>query len=1114
MKNKFLLPALFLAAGFTACTQEDLVENNATGMDEVVGAKLLGTGFVANLDNEAETRVVIEDGVAKWEKGDKAAVAWAVAGKVADEQKESNENLYKTLYANHMLVHDGTKFNSNSNVYEGWHFSYAPYKRMAKPSIYGFDINVPLTEADLKIDQLENAPMFSNREFVSTDQVNNDGMVLVTFPLQRIVNTIKPKLTVDEAFGASDLLKGLAIEEIVLSAGANKLFIDTLQVNPAGLKSLYDAEGNLNVIDETFFGKFGSGAAFELPEGEDYVTSVSAEIANAEAYNLGNAVNTVRLFLAPTQDASAVKLEDLSFRVNVAGEQGYFLIDSEDIKTNATNKTALEQILGMLQGTLEVSNATSTHTFDLTKTGEPNKTIDFSLTTENFVTDYSDIKSIDDWKKAVALVTALGQKEVTFTITGAIKFDNGVINMPENDFSKIKVEVPAGKESTNRLVLNSGTFVGWPENLNSPAYLTIETGATVTKAEELPNVAIINNGTLEVSDGELTADKEVIQAVVGPTGAVSLTNNGTIKLGLYSKAQNVRNNGNIEIVYGSYVGLKSGYTHTGNIKFLVTDAEVDNPERIKNVINTTAGEGILGVACANVLMFKKGVHLTKDFDFTKPVLGEEGEFDPYKPGVDGEDSNLEIPGLNKISLEIVDANVKSTNAVTVANVTVTATEGNTLELNNINVSGDLEVNGNVSVKNESISGNLTVENGGIVETTTIGGNVETDGEVIAETIEGDVTATDATIKAETIGGKVTIVSGTNAVEGADVAGDVEVQDGTATLTDINIAGDLENKGITTVEGKDAAIANIVNYGTLNANTNITVATISHEYNCLTNVQTTSETEFKTIWYTVENGSKEKVGSTRKGEVKYLGGDAILANLKAAIANGGDVTLVADVTIDAPLAIAADKEVNLNLNGKTLTWDNNSATSDYALRNLGKLTLSNGTIVGDGTNFAPCLYTEGEAVLNNCTLISENSNAIKMDKASKLTINGGYYESKNATGQALRVGNYVDGYAYAWDLTINGGEFIGTWAGLYIVNNYVGLGDNIGKAVIKNASFKGNVSVLDSGVKGSDIVFDKVKNVTIEGCTLQTSTIHSETTVESVINKVSVEKIDDVYNELF
>lgn len=243
-----------------------------------------------------------------------------------------------------------------------------------------------------------------------------------------------------------------------------------------------------------------------------------------------------------------------------------------------------------------------------------------------------------------------------------------------------------------------------------------------------------------------------------------------------------------------------------------------------------------------------------------------------------------------------------------------------------------------------------------------------------------------------------------------------------------------------------------------------------------------------------------------------------AELTAAIAAGGYIKLVGDVTFTEGLQIDAENEVVLDLNDNTLTFENNTVSSGaYAFKNYGSMEIINGTFEAQGNYFALCLYNEGEAVVN-CDMTSSNSNVIKVDNGGKLTINGGKYVSEaNPTGQAVRVGDWHSGEASAWELYINGGEFEAKWAGLYIVNNYEGLGENIGTAVIKNATFTGSESVVDSGVKGSDIVFDKVKNVTIENCTFTTSSIHSETTAQSVITTTTEHTItttDNVYSELF
>lgn len=1051
MKNKFLLPALFLAAGFTACTQEDLVENNATGMDEVVGAKLLGTGFVANLDNEAETRVVIEDGVAKWEKGDKAAVAWAVAGKVADEQKESNENLYKTLYANHMLVHDGAKFNSNSNVYEGWHFSYAPYKRMAKPSIYGFDINVPLTEADLKIDQLENAPMFSNRAFVSTNQVNDDGMVLVTFPLQRIVNTIKPELHVASEFTGSKLLNILAIDKVTLDAGVNKLFTNTLQVNPAGLKKLYDAENKLNIIDETYFGTFGSGKAFELPEGADYVTSISTEVANAETYSLKNEVNTVRLFLAPTQDASAIdtKNNPLSIRIDVEG--GFFLINAKD--KAATNVESLNVILGMLQGTYEQTNAAGkTHKFDLTKANQPNKTLQFELTTDNFYPDYT-ISDIKDWVACVNIATALGTDNLEFYLEeGAnvvfggegVEVDgkkingldaNGKMIAPANG---VKVICSTENDAEGAKLVIDGDSVEWNNAINVPA--------------DYKKLSVTVNKDKVLSVKSTEENQFALQPYrLWNYGTITVDKWSTVGRENYSSLQNA--SGRVEIEYGAYVYPAEG--KEGTIAFRVQ--KETTVKQLKRLIE--GGENAGGEANVNTLIVD-GITLEPADENDSPIDGDRYEGDDVEKGA-------KFPDLDEVDIELYNGGqLISDNVVSARTVTITNEEGNEAKENvvtNINILKGLAISGNATVTNESIAGGVDVQNADVNITTgeieggltviskinskvTVTGNIEgnvvaANASVEADNIVGTVEAKPATITANTITGNVT-ASGETIINNADMAANLTVAEGAdVDLNKVNVAGTFENNGTVTLDNEVAAnVKNLVNNGTLTSDVDLNVTTVALNPKSVTTLSSNGVDYDMTIWYT---GSYTFKNMTLNGTVKQYGS----TELVEALQDGGDVTLKGNVTLSD--AITLTKATNIDLNGYTLTTSTSEGTGDDITISAGvKLTVQGGKVETSQTAF---FNNGGELTLTNCEIVANNSGATAVSSnGGKMNITGGsikcledvqsdYYVVAYRNGAQGTINTTVEGKKMGAltvidkaNVTVSGGTYTaGRFYGLYV-----------------------------------------------------------------------------------
>ena len=70
---------------------------------------------------------------------------------------------------------------------------------------------------------------------------------------------------------------------------------------------------------------------------------------------------------------------------------------------------------------------------------------------------------------------------------------------------------------------------------------------------------------------------------------------------------------------------------------------------------------------------------------------------------------------------------------------------------------------------------------------------------------------------------------------------------------------------------------------------------------------------------------------------------VLAEIRAAFANGGKYTLVCDFAIAEGLTLANGKELVLDLNGKTITGTDNATGSFGLITNQGTLTVKNGTM---------------------------------------------------------------------------------------------------------------------------------------------------------------------------
>lgn len=169
-----------------------------------------------------------------------------------------------------------------------------------------------------------------------------------------------------------------------------------------------------------------------------------------------------------------------------------------------------------------------------------------------------------------------------------------------------------------------------------------------------------------------------------------------------------------------------------------------------------------------------------------------------------------------------------------------------------------------------------------------------------------------------------------------------------------------------------------------------------------------------------------------------------ASLKAAVANGGDIRLTGDITLSGDeLKVATGKNVNLDLNGKTLT-----VNALDPINNNGKMTIANGKVVANnGENTRRCIYNHGEMTINGVEFVQtydkkgaaiNNAGKMTINDATvdavfysiwnsgdnaELTINGGTYTTTNNV--ALR-----DTWAYAVTcldgakMTINGGSFVG------------------------------------------------------------------------------------------
>ena len=194
--------------------------------------------------------------------------------------------------------------------------------------------------------------------------------------------------------------------------------------------------------------------------------------------------------------------------------------------------------------------------------------------------------------------------------------------------------------------------------------------------------------------------------------------------------------------------------------------------------------------------------------------------------------------------------------------------------------------------------------------------------------------------------------------------------------------------------------------------------------------------------------------------------ATAAELKAAIEAGVNVTLTNNLTLDnGELVVAAGNEVNVDLNGYTLT-----VASLDPIKNNGKMTIANGEVVAGNTeNTRRCIYNYGEMVIENMEFVQtygakgaaiNNEGTMTIKSA---TVNSVYYSIWNSGANAV--------------LTIEDGTFncVGdnaSWqsssdsvAWCYAVTNRLGA-----KMVVNGGTFTGNHGVI-AAYDGADVTLN-------------------------------------------
>ena len=205
-----------------------------------------------------------------------------------------------------------------------------------------------------------------------------------------------------------------------------------------------------------------------------------------------------------------------------------------------------------------------------------------------------------------------------------------------------------------------------------------------------------------------------------------------------------------------------------------------------------------------------------------------------------------------------------------------------------------------------------------------------------------------------------------------------------------------------------------NAGAGNAVVNVTGGTFKGGYNCYGNAVGDAQINIKGGNFNADPASYVVAGYEAKEEngVYTVGKPKALADFEAAIAQGGNVTLSADITLLESVVIEG-KNVVLDLNGKTV---NAPLFSAFEVKNGAELTIKNGKVVAYESTVraigGKAVIESGEYTSTGTALDSPATYRYSLDcrEGGELIINGGTFKSNNGM---INVGSTV---------TINGGKF--------------------------------------------------------------------------------------------
>ncbi len=287
---------------------------------------------------------------------------------------------------------------------------------------------------------------------------------------------------------------------------------------------------------------------------------------------------------------------------------------------------------------------------------------------------------------------------------------------------------------------------------------------------------------------------------------------------------------------------------------------------------------------------------------------------------------------------------------------------------------------------------------------------------------GETASSDSVVELTINGGNFT--GGVNAVKNDDY-GVLTIKDGTFTNT---TGPAIQNWNVTTIEDGTFSVTGaakaVISNGYLNGTSNKGQLTINGgiftaSENGTGNLFTTGATSGENGKVTIKNGTFTGEFNVQKAYLPevFAGTFSDTAVLKY-LADNAEIKIVLNKDVNGGITVPAGANVNLDLNGHTINAGTGNGTA--AIKNLGTVEISNGTIKRDDNNDPAKDYyvinNEGIMSINEGTVVTNNAaDASLVRNDGTLTI----FEGKIEQTSFIAVKNDDHGV-----LNVKGGEIIG------------------------------------------------------------------------------------------